>query len=246
MRRLLTVLALVSAALAFAAPAALAHNVLTGSDPKDGATLAEAPERVTLTFDQPVRRGFTQLTVTGPDGARYEQGAPEVDGPDVTARVAPLGPAGEYVIGYRILSSDGHPVTGKLTFTLTKAGGGGPSVAPTPAPAASDGASDAAADAASDDAASDGAASDRAADAERRELSAQAAEASQNGGAGMAVLWIAVALVLLAGATVVAMRRNAAPAQGSATAQGSTTTQGSTTVDDSATVQDTATPAGKE
>ncbi|MEU0486239.1 copper resistance protein CopC, partial [Streptosporangium sp. NPDC006013] len=33
------------------------------------------------------------------------------------------------------------------------------------------------------------------------------AEAAQNGGAGMAVLWIAASIVLLGGATVVAMRR---------------------------------------
>ncbi|GHH64893.1 hypothetical protein GCM10017673_08350 [Streptosporangium violaceochromogenes] len=166
-----------------AAPAQ-AHNVLIASDPKDGARLATGPQKITLTFDQPVRQGFAQISVTGPDGTRWEEGKTTVDGRKVGVAVRPLGPAGRYVAGYRILSSDGHPVAGKVTFTLT---------APGPGTASSQGAPR---DPASppDAPATPG-------------LSAQAAEAAQNGGAGMAVLWIAGALVLLGGATVVALRR---------------------------------------
>ena len=40
--------------------------------------------------------------------------------------VAPLGPAGVYKIGYRIISADGHPVSGEVSFTLTTAGTGTP------------------------------------------------------------------------------------------------------------------------
>ncbi|HEX5813288.1 MAG TPA: copper resistance protein CopC, partial [Pseudonocardia sp.] len=36
----------------------------------------------------------------------------------------PLGPAGVYQIGYRVVSADGHPVSGKVAFTLTTAGAG--------------------------------------------------------------------------------------------------------------------------
>src|SRR4051812_13282900 len=50
---------------------AQAHNVLTGSDPKGGTTLPVLPGRVTLTFDQSVRRDFARIAVTGPDGAHY-------------------------------------------------------------------------------------------------------------------------------------------------------------------------------
>jgi hypothetical protein len=44
----------------------------------------------------------------------------------VIAPLRPLGPAGVYTIGYRVLSADGHPVIGEVTFTLTKAGTGTP------------------------------------------------------------------------------------------------------------------------
>ncbi|MBG0830731.1 copper resistance protein CopC [Planomonospora sp. ID67723] len=185
--RLLTVLLLAGATLLGAGTPAQAHNVLIGSDPEDGARLAAGPERITLTFDQPVRQGFAKISVTGPDGTRWEDGEAAVNGEKVTIGVGPLGPAGEYTVGYRILSSDGHPVAGKVAFTLTTPGQGAASQAP---PAATAPAATAAPATTTPD------------------LSAQAAEAAQNGGAGMAVLWIAVSLVVLGGATVVALRRS--------------------------------------
>ncbi|MEU4833759.1 copper resistance CopC family protein [Streptosporangium sp. NPDC023615] len=189
MRRLLTVLLLAVTASLGAVTPAQAHNVLIGSDPKDGAELANGPSRITLVFDQAVRQGYARISVTGPDGTRWEDGRTTVDGARVAVGVRPLGPAGTYVVGYRILSSDGHPVSSKTTFTLTAPGPGaaGPAsaVPATPAPAVS-------------------AAAPR---EQELGLGAQAAEAAQNGGAGMAVLWIAGSIVLLGGATVVAMRR---------------------------------------
>ncbi|MEU3165766.1 copper resistance CopC family protein [Streptosporangium sp. NPDC006930] len=186
MRRLLTVLLLASAALLGAGVPAQAHNVLISSDPKDGTELATGPEKITLTFDQPVRQGFAQISVIGPDGTHWEEGKTTVDRTKVSVGVKPLGSAGEYAVGYRILSSDGHPVSSKITFTLTAPGPDASAQAPAspaPAPVAS------------------------AAAPQEPDLGAQAAEAAQNGGAGMAVLWIAGSIVLLGGATVVAMRR---------------------------------------
>jgi hypothetical protein len=43
-------------------------------------------------------------------------------GSEVSTAVSPLGAAGAYEIGYRVVSDDGHPVTGKLSFTLTTPG----------------------------------------------------------------------------------------------------------------------------
>ncbi|MFC7381214.1 copper resistance CopC family protein [Sphaerisporangium rhizosphaerae] len=128
MRRLLTVLAVAFAALAVAVAPALAHNVLTGSDPKDGARLASLPAQVTLTFDQPVRADFAQVALTGPDG-RVAKAAVRVVDAKVTAEVpasVAAGAAGAYVIGYQIVSNDGHPVTGKIGFTVAGTGSAAP------------------------------------------------------------------------------------------------------------------------
>ncbi|WP_093168633.1 copper resistance CopC family protein [Sinosporangium album] len=193
MRRLLTALMLAGAALLVGASPAQAHNVLTGSDPKDGATIAEAPDTITLEFDQTVRQGFSQVTVIGPGESRWEEGKPEVDGPKVTAKVRPLGPAGEYVVGYRVLSADGHPISGKITFKLSQ---DGPGARPEDAGQSAEPAATASAAAPASPAAPQG-----------PDLSAQAAEAAQNGGAAMAVVWVAAALVLLGIGTIVALRR---------------------------------------
>jgi methionine-rich copper-binding protein CopC len=113
------------------APVAAAHNSLIGSDPKDGATLESGPARIELKFDQPVQAGagLNTITVIGPSDDRWEGGTAEVASNVVTAPLRPLGPAGVYKIGYRILSADGHPVSGELKFTLTKAGNGTPAAA---------------------------------------------------------------------------------------------------------------------
>ncbi|WP_018333081.1 copper resistance CopC family protein [Actinomycetospora chiangmaiensis] len=109
-------------ALVGAGPA-LAHAVLESSDPADGSSVATAPSRITLTFDEAPTPDTATITVVGPDGTtHYESGAPTSDGAKVSVGVAPLGAAGKYEIGYRVVSDDGHPVSGALSFTLTTPG----------------------------------------------------------------------------------------------------------------------------
>lgn len=119
----------------FATPA-FAHNQLIGSNPANEASVPSSPAAVELTFDQPVQNGegLNAIAITGPEGTNWSVGPAEVASNVVTASVDGLGPAGVYKIGYRILSADGHPVSGELTFTLTTAGDG----APAPASTASD------------------------------------------------------------------------------------------------------------
>lgn len=105
---------------------AFAHNVMVGSDPADGSSQDAGPSKVTLRYDLPVQPQFAVVTVIGPEGGHYEDGLPQVVGSTVSANVRPLGPAGTYTVGYRVVSDDGHPVTGSLSFTLTRAGTGKP------------------------------------------------------------------------------------------------------------------------
>ncbi|MEV4896094.1 copper resistance CopC family protein [Nonomuraea sp. NPDC055795] len=189
MRRLLTVLLLACAAVGGWIAPAQAHNVLVSSDPRADAVLTAAPQRVTLVFDQPVRQGYAQIGLTGPGGEALTAGATVVAKERVSVPLKALTANGAYVVGYRILSSDGHPVTGQVRFTLKLSAPAGeappdgqPSAAAVAQPATS------------------------------ADLSARAAEAAANGGAGMAVVWIVGALLLLAAGTVIALRRSAQPA----------------------------------
>ncbi|TDD00757.1 copper resistance protein CopC [Nonomuraea deserti] len=218
MRRLLTVLLLAFTATGIALSPAEAHNVLISSDPKDGATLTASPARVTLVFDQPVRQGYAQVGVTGAGGSAWADGAAEIAAERVSVKVKPLAAGGSYVVGYRILSADGHPVTGKIGFSLTTDAGGVASG--TADQGTNDGTTETRAQGTNGDAAETAAdpdAAEIAADPDAAEAAADpdAAEAAANGGAGMAVVWIVGALLLLAMGTAVALRR-ARPAQATA------------------------------
>jgi copper resistance protein C len=125
-------------ALLLGATPALAHTRLLSSDPTDGASLDTAPRHVSLTFNETMTPGFSTITVVGPDGAHYETGQVGAEGGTVSITLLPLGAAGRYEIGYRVVSADGHPVTGSVSFTLTTPGPGATTAAPEPsaAPAA--------------------------------------------------------------------------------------------------------------
>lgn len=122
--------------LLFGAGQALAHTRLLSSDPADGTSLTDAPEQVTLTFNEAMQSGFTTITVVGPDGATWQTADSTVDGSRVSVGLRPLGPAGRYEIGYRVVSNDGHPVTGSLSFTLIGLGPGAAAATTAPTPAA--------------------------------------------------------------------------------------------------------------
>ncbi|MEW2377507.1 copper resistance protein CopC [Micromonospora sp. NPDC047812] len=109
-----------------AAPAA-AHNSLTGSDPRNGARVAEAPSRIELRFLAKVDPNTTKITVTGPDNVAALGGAATFSGSRVSVPFKP-GRAGLYIVDYRVASSDGHPVSGEVRFTLTT---GTPAESPT-------------------------------------------------------------------------------------------------------------------
>ncbi|GIJ21183.1 copper resistance CopC family protein [Micromonospora lutea] len=112
-----------------AAPAA-AHNQLTGSTPRDGARVAEAPERVELRFLARVDEDKAEITITGPDNVDATGGQPRFDGKRVSVPFTP-GAAGLYTVGYRVVSADGHPISGEVRFTLTTGTPADPSPEPT-------------------------------------------------------------------------------------------------------------------
>lgn len=100
-----------------AAPAA-AHANLVGSDPANGSILADAPAQVVLTFSEPVRLVTDKIMVIGPDGEPVHEGEPQAQDADV---IIPLGDAddiGTYLVSYRVISRDGHPIGGAVTYSV--------------------------------------------------------------------------------------------------------------------------------
>lgn len=102
------------------AGSAAAHTTLAGSDPADGATVGTAPTVVTLTFTEEINPAFANVVISSSDGRNWISGSPVVAGPELRASVSPgLPRGGVYTVGYRVVSEDGHPVTGSFTFTVT-------------------------------------------------------------------------------------------------------------------------------
>jgi methionine-rich copper-binding protein CopC len=127
------------ATLGLATPA-FAHAVLVGSNPTNGAQLTTGPTTVELNFNAPVQNGPNVITVIGPDRNHWEKTTnATVNGDTASTSVAPLGPAGVYTIGYRVISADGHPSQGQVQFTLTTAGTGTPITTTNTGPAADTG-----------------------------------------------------------------------------------------------------------
>ncbi|WP_067718636.1 copper resistance CopC/CopD family protein [Nocardia yamanashiensis] len=97
---------------------AAAHAVLVGTVPAYGATVSVAPERVSMTFDEPVTVVPNAVSVADRDGERVDLG--EVDTADGGRTVVvPLhaGVAdGTYLLGWSLLSADGHVVAGSIVF----------------------------------------------------------------------------------------------------------------------------------
>ena len=117
------VVALAAATLALllgiGATAAHGHAVLVDTEPLDRSALEAPPERIVLRFNEPVELPPGGLRV---HAAAAERVAVEVlDDPDpaVIAAALPVDlPTGGYVVTWRVISADSHPVGGAFTFTV--------------------------------------------------------------------------------------------------------------------------------
>ena len=126
--RALAVLALLGGWLALsvagAAPA-LAHATVASSTPADSARLDAMPATVTVTFTESVSAQAGFLKVVDAKGEEVSEGAPTSSGPDVTVRLRSGLGDGSYIVSYRIVSADSHPISGAYAFVV----GDGPLVA---------------------------------------------------------------------------------------------------------------------
>jgi copper transport protein len=97
---------------------AQAHATLVSSDPAEGTILDDPPGQVVLNFSEPVRLVADKITVLKPDGEPVEVGESRVNGSSVTIPVAEEFDIGTYLVSYRVVSQDGHPVAGAVTYSL--------------------------------------------------------------------------------------------------------------------------------
>lgn len=135
-RRLLLLLAALliatASVIATAAPAA-AHDRLLGSDPAAASTVEQLPTTLSLTFSAAIATdaGASEVQVTDAAGTPLVDGAPVIDGPILAQPLTPVTAAGPVTVLWKVVSSDGHPISGEFTFTVASMP---PDPTPTPTP----------------------------------------------------------------------------------------------------------------
>lgn len=114
----LGVLVAASAALvALPAMPASAHNYVVATTPAEGAVLTAQPGTVSLETNEALLavESGSVVQVQGPDGRYYGDGCAVVDGATATTQTQ-LGEPGTYTVNWRVVSVDGHPISGMWTF----------------------------------------------------------------------------------------------------------------------------------
>jgi copper transport protein len=99
---------------------AFAHAELLTSDPQPGAVLDTAPAHVTLTFSEPVEISLGAIRVFDGRGTSINvTAARHRDGRDKEVEVdLPALSNGSYVVDWRVVSADSHPVHAAFTFQV--------------------------------------------------------------------------------------------------------------------------------
>jgi copper transport protein len=100
--------------------AAGAHAELTSSEPASGAQLDSAPAQVLLEFTEPVDLAENGVEVLAASGDPIDVPDAENPGGDRSRVAVDLPPLddGAYVVSWRIISEDSHPISGAFTFAV--------------------------------------------------------------------------------------------------------------------------------
>lgn len=101
-------------------PRAYAHAALIDSTPKAGSVLAGALPEARLMFNEPVSP--LVLKVIQPDGSTLALSQARTAGNGLQMALPTLSQQGAYVLSWRVVSADGHPIGGSVVFSVGTAG----------------------------------------------------------------------------------------------------------------------------
>ncbi|WP_344739197.1 copper resistance CopC family protein [Microbacterium awajiense] len=105
--------------MASAVPAA-AHDELLGSYPAAGSTIDGSPAEITLTFSGELLTDLQSATieVIASNGQDVAVDDPSVVDTSITQHLDPDPPDGAFVVRWKVVSSDGHPISGEYTYSV--------------------------------------------------------------------------------------------------------------------------------
>jgi copper transport protein len=123
--RALLLLPVIAVLMAAMTGTASAHAVLDSSTPADGSRLDRSPATVTLHFDEAVGPIARETRVLDESLRTVSTSVSKSRSSTVTIGLRPSLPVGTYVVQFRVISADSHPVTGTITFGVGVSPGAG-------------------------------------------------------------------------------------------------------------------------
>lgn len=112
----LITLAFVTLFIAVSATSASAHDTLIDSNPKEGETLTQNLEVISLTFNNTPQDVGVEALLTDASGVTTSLTDYQISGNTLDLTV-PHNIGGELKLSWRVVSSDGHAISGELNFT---------------------------------------------------------------------------------------------------------------------------------
>ena len=117
--RVLAALAVAVGALVVAPIPAAAHTEVESTSPADGAVLSEPPATVSFTFNEDLLPGTDTISINDDAGNVVATAAVEPDGATISMPWPAEATSGTFQVAFRVVSGDGHPVSGAITLTLS-------------------------------------------------------------------------------------------------------------------------------
>ena len=100
-------------------PWANAHTALVSSNPKSNAMLLESPKSISITFNEDLikisGKNVSKISLSNTIG-NVKLGAITINKGTITAKLLKTLPVSKYKVTYRVISADGHPVSGSYNF----------------------------------------------------------------------------------------------------------------------------------
>ena len=115
-------LVLLSGALTLTTPAAQGHSNLVTSTPKSGAVVKTFPKTFTLTFNEVILKlpgkEPSRVQLIAPNSKRIPLGKVAIAKEVLTVAMSKAEvKVGKYRLTYRVVSNDGHVISGEISFT---------------------------------------------------------------------------------------------------------------------------------
>ncbi|WP_067933951.1 copper resistance CopC/CopD family protein [Alicyclobacillus kakegawensis] len=101
-----------------------AHAYIVRANPSAGAVVHKEPRRVQIWFDESVQAVFDAMRVVNQTGQRVDEHDARIDARDshlLECTLQPHLPPGLYTVEWRVISADGHPVSGDIPFRIAGA-----------------------------------------------------------------------------------------------------------------------------